>query len=428
MKVTSEKLPDCQVALNIEVEPEELNKYLNEAYHRLANKVSVPGFRRGKVPRAILEQYIGRDALHQEALERLMPQLYQQAIESQAIEPIAEPQMELIQEEPMVFKATVSLKPVVELGDYHGIKLETELVEITEEEIAAAMEQIREEQGMWLPVDRPVQMGDLITLDIEATVDGKPFLNHKDMAYELRDDEGFPLPEFAPSLEGMEKNEEKAFTLPVPDDYRIEDFRGQECSFQIRVSEIKEKQLPEIDDELAKSAGYDDLSSMRQRISDDLKTKAEIEARSKLRQKALDALVEISQVDYPPIMEDWEMERILKDEAQRFGYRELKDYLEKLGGISEELKQKLRSMAKERITSSLVLGKFTQEEKIAIDATEVDNKVTEMIGAAEDKEKMEKVLALAPVRESVEQSLLQRKTIDRLVQIVTSGEEEKEAV
>jgi len=192
MKVTSEKLENCQVSLNIEAEARELEKSLDEAYRHLVSKVSIPGFRKGRTPRAILEQHLGKSALLEEALEHLIPQLYKQAIESEKIEPIAQPQIEVTQNEPLVFKAIVPVKPTVKLGDYHSIKLKPEPVEISAGEIGAAIEQLRQQQAVLLPVDRPVQLGDLVTINIEATIEGKPFLNHKDLLYQVDSNSTFP--------------------------------------------------------------------------------------------------------------------------------------------------------------------------------------------------------------------------------------------
>jgi trigger factor len=262
---------NCQAVLTIEAEASELDKSLDEAYHHLVKKVSIPGFRKGKAPRAILVQHIGKNSLLEEAFEHLIPQLYKQAIESQELEPIARPEIEVIQTEPLVFKATAPLKPEVKLGDYHGIKLEpSPVTEITAKEVTAALEEFRERQGAWVPVERPVKLGDLVTMDIEASVDGKPWLNHKGILYEVDSDSRSPVPGFASHLEGAEKNKEMTFSLTIPDDHPIEEMRGKEGTFKVTVTEVKEKQLPELNDELAQSAGYDDLAAMKKKVSADL--------------------------------------------------------------------------------------------------------------------------------------------------------------
>jgi trigger factor len=418
MKVSTENLENCQTIFTIEAEASELDKSLDEAYHHLVKEVSIPGFRRGKAPRAILVQHIGKKSLLEEALEYLVPQLYRQAIESQEIEPIARPEIEVIQNEPLVFKATVSLKPEVKLGDYHSIRLEAgSVTKITKKEITAAMEEFRERQGAWVPAARPVELGDLVTMDIEANVDGSPWLNHKSILYEVDKDSRSPVPGFASHLQDTEKNKERAFSLTIPDDYPIKEMRSKEGAFKVTVTEIKEKQLPELNDGLAKSAGYDNLADMKKKVAIDLRAKAEARNRLELRQKALDALVEISEVNYPPILEDEEITGLLRDEAQRLGFRELADYLKKASKTEEELKQELRPIAKKRLIQGLVLGKLAEEEKIEISSSEVDNKVDEITNNAEDKENARQFFSLPQVRQSIEQSLLTQKTMDRLLQM-----------
>jgi trigger factor len=424
MKVSTENVGNCQISLNIEAEAGELDKSLDEAYHHLVKEVSIPGFRKGKAPRAILVQHIGKKNLLDEALEHLIPQFYKQAIESQKLEPIARSEIEVVQTEPLVFKAIVSLKPEVKLGDYHSMKVEPgPVIEITEKEVAAAMEEFRERQGAWVPVDRPVKLGDLVTMDIQANVDGKPWLNHKDILYEMDKDSRSPVPGFASHLEGTEKNKEITFSLTIPDDYPIKEMRGKDGAFKVTVAEIKEKQLPELSDELAKSAGYGNLEDMREKVAADLRVKAEARNRLELKQKALDTLVEISEVNYPPILEDEEITELLRNEAQRLGFREITDYLKKANKTEEEIKQELHPIAKKRLTESLILGKLAEEEKIEISSSEVDNKVAEIANDAEDKEKARQFFSLPQIKQSIEQSLRTQKTMDQLLQIAIGNAE-----
>jgi trigger factor len=422
MKVTTETLEDSQVALNIEAEAGELNKAMDDAYRRLVNKVSVPGFRRGKAPRLILEQHIGKGALLEEALEELIPRLYSEAIDLQKIEPIEQPQIEIIQTEPVIFKAVVPVKPTVELGDYHNLKLESEPVEVTEEEVDAAIESKRQEQAVFTPVDRPVQFGDLITLNIEANIGEKPFLNHKDIVYEMNKDSPVPLPGFAENLKGMKKNEGKDFTLIIPPDYPIKEFVGKECFFKVAVSEIKEKQLPELDDEFAQTCGYDNLTSMRERLSADLKVKAEQLGKQRLKERVIDAVVEGSQVHYPPVLEDKEIDRLLEREAHRLGFTKVSDYLSATNFTEEKLREGLRPAVKKQIARLLVLDEVGKIEKIEINESEVDNQISEMVKSEEgDAEKMRQLLQLPQVKESIQQTLRRDKAVDWLVKVATSG-------
>jgi trigger factor len=424
MKITTERMENCQVTLTIEVEGDELDRSLNEAYQRLVGRVSIPGFRRGKAPRPILEQHMGKGALLEEALERLTPQLYQEAIKQEKLEPIDEPQMELVQTDPVIFKAIVSLKPEVKLGDYHSIRIDSEPVEVSEEEIEATLEQIRQQQAVLIPVDRPVRFGDVITMDVEATVEGKPFLKHKGMLYEVDENSGRPLPGMAQNLVDAEKNKAKAFTLDVPTDYEVKEFAGKKYTFNITPTEIKEKELPDLDDELAQSAGYDNLAAMKEKVTAELKARAEEKSRLELRQKALDAVLEASELKHPPVLENREIENLLSEEARQLGFDKVEDYLQRTNRTMEEYGERLRPVAKKRISHSLILGKVAEQEKIEIGGSEVDNKIEEIIGGAEDKEKARQFFTLPQVRESIEQSLRSQKTLNRLVEIVSGNIQE----
>ena len=422
MKVSTENLESCRVALNIESEAGELDKSLDEAYHHLVKEVSVPGFRKGKAPRAVLEQHIGKKSLLEEALEHLVPQLYNQAVKSQGIEPIAEPELEITQTEPLIFKAVVSLKPEVKLGDYHHIKVEPgPQTEVTEKEVAAATEEVRQRQGAWVPADRPAALGDLVTMDIQANADGKPWLNHKGILYEMDKNSRSPVPGFAASLQGSEKNKERNFKLTIPEDYPIKEMQGKEGTFKVIVTEIKEKELPDLNDELAKVAGYGSVEDMKKKLADDLRSMAEARNRAELKQKTLDAVVEASDIKYPPMLENEEIDGLLKSEAQRLGFKEMGDYLKRTNKTREEIREELRPAARKRLVQGLVLGKLAEEEKIEINASEVDNRIDEIANGAGDKEKARQLFSLPQFRQSIEQSLRTQKTMDRLLEIAAGN-------
>ena len=424
MKVSAKDLENCRIALNIEAEASEVDKSLDEAYRHLVKKVSVPGFRKGKAPRVVLEQHIGKGALLEEALEHLVPELYKQAIQSRDLEPIAEPELEITQSEPLAFKAIVSLKPEVKLGDYHDIKLDPgPPIEVTDKEVATAIEEFRRERGAWVPVDRPAGLGDLVTLDIQANVDGKSWLDNRDILYEMDKDSRSPVPGFASCLEGAERHKEKNFSLTIPDDYPIAEMRGKEGGFRVTIGEVKEKELPELNDEWAKGVGYEGLEDMKEKVAARLRARAEARNRLELKNKALDALVEMSEVQYPPVLEDEEIDGLLRSEAQRLGFREIADYVKRAQKTDEEIREELRPVAKKRLVQGLVLGKLAEQEKIEISTSEVDNRVDEIANDAEDKEKARQLFSLPQFRQSIENSLRTEKTMDRLLQIAVGNSE-----
>jgi trigger factor len=321
-----------------------------------------------------------------------------------------------------VFKAVVPVKPTVELGDYRNLKLQPEPVEITDKEIDAAVELKRQEQAVLSPVDRPVQFGDLVTLNIEANIGEKPFLNHKDIVYEVNKDSRVPLPGFAEKLKGAKKGKGKDFTLIIPPDYRIKEFVGKECFFKVAVTEVKEKQLPELNDEFSQTCGYDNLTSMKEALCVDLKDKAKQLGDQRLRETAVDAVVEISQVHYPPILENKEIDRLLEREARRLGFTKLNDYLNATNSTEEKLRDSLRPTVKKQIARLLMLDEIARIEKIEIDESEVDNQTNEIVKSEEGEgDKIRQFLQLPQVKESMRETLRRNKTVDWLVKIATSG-------
>ncbi len=251
MKITNEKIENSQAFLTIEMEPAEVEESLEMSYHRLVKKANIPGFRKGKAPRAILERYIGRESLFEDALNDLLYQAYEKAIKEQAIEAIAQPQIEIAQTDPVVFKAIVPLKPKVKLGDYQHIQVTPQPVEVTENDVNDVIEQLRHQHATWEPVERPVDFGDMVVFNIWSSVEDKPFINQKGVQYQPLHDSSFPLPGFAEQLIGMKRDEEKEFKLQIPADYSRSELAGKEPSFRVRVTEIKQEILPELKDEFA---------------------------------------------------------------------------------------------------------------------------------------------------------------------------------
>jgi len=422
VKLSSEKIENSQVVLNIEAEPEEVELALEESYRHLAKSTDIPGFRRGKAPRAMLERYLGREVLLEEATEHLVPQLLGRALEEQGIDAIAEPEIEITQNDPLIFKSTISVRPTVELGDYRQIRVDPEPVEVTDEEVDKAMEQIRYQQAPWQPAERPVQFDDLVTIDVEGSVDDKPALDRKELQYQMLKESPFPVPGFWEQLEGLEKGQEKEFTLSFPDDYELNQFAGKECQFKVLVSEIKEKSLPELDDEFAKSLGqgFETLESLRQRVASNLKAMAEENERRRLEEKAIEALVEQSKVDFPPVLVEHEIDRLIKEREAS-----LEGRIQDRGKSVEELKEALRPLAVNRIKHALILGKVAEEEKIEVAEAEVEEEIETMAqGAGERGEELRKAFSSAAARQSIEEVLLTRKTLKRLTEIAGEGETE----
>ncbi|GAI18853.1 unnamed protein product, partial [marine sediment metagenome] len=257
VKITNEKTENRQAFLTIEMEPAEVEESLAASYHRLVKKTRIPGFRKGKAPRAVLERYLGKESLFEEAINELIPKAYENAVKEQEIEAIARPQIEVTQTDPVVFKAIVPLTPTIEIGDYHSIKVESEPVKLDEDEVNATIEQLSHQQATWEPVDRPVDFNDLVTLDVDSNIEDKPFVNQKGVQYQVLRGISLPAPGFAEQLAGMKRDEEKEFSLQFPSEYTKSELAGKEPSFKVKVTEIKQERLPELNDEFAKAISPD---------------------------------------------------------------------------------------------------------------------------------------------------------------------------
>lgn len=422
MKVTRDKTENSQVFLSIKMEPAEVEESLEESYHRLVKKTNIPGFRKGKAPRAILEGYIGKESLLEDALNNLLPQAYDKAIKEQKIEAIAQPHIEIAQTDPVVFKVTVPLKPTIKLGDYHHIQITPEPVELTEDDIDAAIEQLRHRRAIWEPVERPVDFDDLVVLDIESGIEDKPFINQKEVQYQVVRDLPFPAPGFAQQLSGMKKGEDKEFKLQFPLDYPRGDLAGKEPSFKVKVTEIKQKKLPELDDEFAKeiSPDFKSLGSLRERVSTNLRLQAEERARIDYEERVIKAVVDLTKLEFPPILVEMEIDRLLREQSQRLqmGGKDLEKYLRSINKTEEELREELRPLATKRVTRSLVLGKVAEEGKIEVSNSEIEAEIENMTkSATKNKDELQKFLNTPQSKESIKQLLMTRKTIQRLVEI-----------
>ena len=433
MKVTREKTENSQAFLTIEMEPAEVEESLPQSYHRLVKKTNIPGFRKGKAPRAILEHYVGKESLLEEAINNLLPQAYEKAIKEQEIEAIAQPQIEIAQTDPLVFKAVVPLPPTIKLGDYHHITVAQEPVEVSEDDISAAIEQLRHQHAIWEPVERPVQLGDLAVLDIESHVEGEPFINQKGAQYQVTQDVPFPVPGFAEQLKQMKIGENKDFKLQFPSDYPKGELAGKEASFKVKVNEIKEEKLPELDNEFARQVAPDfkSLKSLQKRVSTNLRLRAEEKARIDFEQKVIEAAVDLTELEFPPILVELEIDQMIKEQSRRWQMSDngLEEYLKSINKTGEELREELHPLATKRVTQSLVLDKVAEEEKIEAGDSEINDEIEKMTkSATENKDKLNEFLNTPQARQSIEQLLIKQKTVQRLVEIAEGSDTNVEAI
>lgn len=424
MKVTREKQERSQVWLTIEMTPDEVQSSLDESYRRLVKRVRVPGFRKGKTPRAILERHIGRESLLDDAIEHLLPGAYQKAIEEQAISPIARPEIEIAQTDPLVFKAVVSLLPTVELGDYHLLRMTPDKVKVGKRDVDAVIEQLRHQKASWQPVERAVEVGDLVVMDIDGDLEGQPFLSRQGMQYQVLEETSFPAPGFSRQLVGIKPGEEKEFKLRFPEDDPASKLSGKEANFKVRISEVKEEILPELNDDLARQVDPESsgLGQLRKNIATELKSRAEHKAKDDFETRVCDEVVRLSRVEFPPIMVAAEVDRIIDEQLRRW-QQSLDNYLRMINKTEEELRKELEPVAEKRVSRSLVLGEVARAEGITASEDEISTEIENLTkDAGESQDELRKMFAQPDSRKQVGQMLVARKTVARLVEIAQSAE------
>jgi trigger factor len=431
LKVTKEKVENCQVFLTIEMEPAEMEDGMRHAYERVVQKTNIPGFRKGKAPRAVVERTLGRSRLLEEALDHLIPQAYQQALKEQAIEPYAQPDLEIKQADPLIFNAVVPLKPVVELGDYRSVRMQPEPVDIKEENINAVLEELRHQHATWEPVERPLDYNDMAVIDINGEVEEKPYVKKAAAQIQITKDMITPAPKFSEQIVGMKQGEEKEFAIAFPADYPVKTVAGKEGRFKVKLHEIKGEKLPELNDELAAQVSPDlkTLDALKEEATKSLELRAGERARMDFEEKLINTVVEQSKVEYPPVLIDLEINRILNEQARQLQLtgQGMDQYLKSINKTAEQLQEEMRPVAIKNVAAAMVLGKITGEEKIEVTETDIENGINNMTRnvTADKKEEFRKLLDTPRTRESLEQSLKTRKTIERLAEIARNTEDLK---
>ncbi|MCH7621505.1 MAG: trigger factor [Chloroflexi bacterium] len=427
MKVTRESVTPTEVTLNIVMDSEDEDPFVNRSYRRTVGRLQIPGFRKGKAPRSIVESYVGRTALVQEALEFMIPETLDKVLKEEDVQAFIEPQIEVTEIEPVSFTAVVPLEPQVDLGEFRSIRLQKEVPEIDDERVAEVLEQLRQESAPWEPAERPVNFGDLLNLNVLGTIDDEQVVDDQAVDYVPQAENVLPFPGFAVYLEGMAEDEEKEFTLTIPEDYPRPQYAGKECHFYVQVLSIKEKRLPDLDDEFAKGVGegYDDLEALRQHLRQRLEEEAEAEANRRLEQESLEELVKVATVRASDMLYQREVDRMQQDRERSLQNQRIpmETYLGYLGQTAEEFREQLRPMAEDRLTRYLVLRKLAEEENVEVSSEEVEEEIDSLVSSAGDSEEaMRRALSSESAKENVQSSLTDRKVIQRLVQIF-QGEE-----
>ena len=422
MNVTQEEVVDRQTVLHIALEDDDLEPYLDRGYKRAVQSTMIPGFRKGKAPRIVVERFLGRESLLTEVIDFMLPEVTARAIETQELDTAGMPNIELVTLEPLEIKATVALTPEIELGAYRELRIDLEPAEVTDEDVDARLEALRQSTAPWEPAERPVQLDDLISMEVETRV-GDQEAHARQEAFIVSDeDEGAPFPGIADKLVGAVKDEPREFTLAMPDTAG-ESVAGKDTHFKVTVSEIKERIIPELDDDFAKGVGegFDSLSALRVDVEEKVRSESERARDASYQESVMEGLRKGSQIQLPPLLIEHEVEHIIADREQflqRMNVR-MDDYLRFSEKSEDELREEARESADARLSQTFLLSKLAEVEGVEVTDSEVEERI-ELVSTTDesrqgDRRKSER--ELEETRRSISHSLRLEKAVGRLVAI-----------
>ena len=385
MSVQVEKLEKNMAKLTIEVSAEEFGKALQQAYQKQKNHISLPGFRKGKAPMAMIEKMYGSHIFYEDAANILMPEAYAKAADESGLDIVSQPAIEVTQIEKgknFIFTAEVAVKPEVTLGEYKGVEVEKKTVEVTDEQIEAELKKEQEKNSRIIPIEgRPVENGDLVVLDFEGFVDGEAFQGGKGEQYPLTIGSGSFIPGFEEQLIGAEVDKEVEVNVTFPEDYQAEELKGKAATFKCTVHKIEKKELPELNDDFAKDVSeYDTLAEYKEEIKKNIEESKLEDVRREKEDAVLTKIIEGAQMDIPDAMLETQAQQMLDDFARRMQSQGLTmdQYMKFTGTNLEDLQKQMKPQAMKRIQSRLVLEKIAAEENIVISDEQLMEEIKKM--------------------------------------------------
>lgn len=422
MSAKWEKLENNQGVLTVEVDAQEFDKALDQAFKKVVKKVSIPGFRKGKVPRSLFEKRFGVEALYQDALDIILPEAYPKAIEEAGIEPVDRPEIDVEQIEKgktLIFTAKVTVKPEVKLGEYKGLEVKKEDTTVTDEDVENELKQLQERHAeLVVKEDGKIENGDTVVIDFEGFVDGEAFEGGKAENYSLEIGSGTFIPGFEDQLIGLEAGVEKEIEVTFPEEYHAENLAGKPATFKVKVHEIKTKELPALDDEFAKDVNdaVETLEELKAKTKERLEEQKKHYAENKLRDELVEKAAENAEVDIPQVMIDNEVDRMMREFEQRLQMQgmNLELYFQFSGQDEDGLRDQMKEDAEKRVKYNLTLEAIVKAENITVSEEEVDaeiEKMAEMYNMS--AENVKKALGST---EGIEEELKMKKAIDFLVE------------
>ncbi|MES9765935.1 trigger factor [Bacillus altitudinis] len=422
MSVKWEKQEGNEGVLTVEVDAETFNKALDDAFKKVVKQVSIPGFRKGKVPRGLFEQRFGVESLYQDALDILLPVEYPKAIDEAGIEPVDRPEIDvekIEKGESLIFTAKVTVKPEVKLGDYKGLNVEKDDTSVSDEDVQEELKAMQNRQAeLVVKEEGAIENGDTVVLDFEGFVDGEAFEGGKAENYSLEVGSGSFIPGFEEQLVGLEAGAEKDVEVTFPEEYHAEDLAGKPAVFKVKIHEIKAKELPTLDDEFAKDVDeeVETIAELTEKTKKRLEEAKENEAEGKLREELVAKASENAEVDVPQAMVDTELDRMMKEFEQRLQMQgmNLELYFQFSGQDEEALKEQMKEDAAKRVKSNLTLEAIAAAEDLQVSDEEVEEELSKMAEAYNMP--VENIKQAIGSTEAMKEDLKVRKAIDFLVE------------
>ncbi len=373
------------VKLVIEASAEEFEAGLNAAYNKNKNKISVPGFRKGKAPRKMIEQLYGSQIFFEDAANEIIPDAYADAAKESGLDIVSQPKVSIEQLEagkPFIFAAEVAVRPEVELGEYKGVEVTKADAEVTDADVEEELKKVQDQNSRTVSVeDRAVKDGDMTVIDFEGFIDGEAFEGGKGENYPLTIGSHSFIDTFEEQMIGMNIGEEKELNVTFPEDYHAENLKGKPAIFKVTVKEIKEKQLPELDDDFAQDVSdFDTLAEYKDDLKKKIAERKESEAKAKKESEAIEKVVEAAKMDIPQAMIDTQVNRMLEDFAMRLQQQGLsvEQYFQYTGMTADKIMEEMKPEAVKRIKNSLVLEAVAKAENIEVSEEEFEAELQKM--------------------------------------------------
>ncbi|MDK4137421.1 trigger factor [Staphylococcus pseudintermedius] len=386
MTATWEKKEGNEGLLQVSVPAEEVDKALDQAFKKVVKQLNVPGFRKGKVPRQIFEQRFGVEALYQDAVDILLPKAYSEAVQETGINPVDQPEIEVTQIEKgqsFTFDATVIVEPEVQLGDYKGLEIEKQNTEVTEDEFNKAVEQRLDAMtDMVVKEDGQVEEGDTVNLDFDGYVDGEQFEGGQAEGYDLEIGSGMFIPGFEEQLVGLKVGEEKEVEVTFPEEYHAEELAGKPAVFKTKINEIKAKEVPELDDELASEldSNANNVEEFKANLRQQLEEQKKTDAENAQKEEAITLATDNATIDIPEAMVRTEQDRMMSEFAQRIQQQglDLNTYFQISGQSEDDLREQMKEDAELRVKTNLTLAAIADAENIEVTDEDVDKELETM--------------------------------------------------